>query len=246
MDEPPLAPAWRPLRTVAAIVAGGTGRRIGGDRPKQLLTLAGRSILEHAVAAFEDAAEVDDIVVLMAPGHVDEVRDALAAAGFTKVRAVAEGGATRDATSRRALELLGPDPCNVLIHDAARPLVTGRIIRACVEALCHHAAVLVAVAAADTVVVVDDAGLVTAVPERARLRRAQTPQAFRSPVIRAAYRLAGADPHFTATDDCSVVRAYLPDVPVVVVEGADDNIKITVPADLAVAEALLRRRSPPG
>jgi 2-C-methyl-D-erythritol 4-phosphate cytidylyltransferase len=231
---------WRPQRTVAAIVAGGTGTRIGGDRPKQLLPLAGRTILEHAVAAFETASEVDDIVVLMAAGHVEAARDRLA--GFAKVRAVVEGGATRSETSRRALDLLGPDPYDVLIHDAARPLVTGAIIRSCVDALRRHAAVLVAVPVTDTVVTLDRAGAVAGVPDRADLRLAQTPQAFRSPVIREAYRRAAADPGFRATDDCSVVRAYLPEVPVVVVPGDPANIKITVPDDLAVAEALLRSR----
>ena len=102
----------------------------------------------------------------------------------------------------------------------------------------------VAVPSSDTVVVVDG-DVIVATPDRATLRRQQTPQGFRLGTIRAAYARARADPAFTATDDCGVVLRYLPGVPIHVVPGSEDNIKITHPADLAVAEQLLKLRQGP-
>jgi 2-C-methyl-D-erythritol 4-phosphate cytidylyltransferase len=231
---------WRPERTVAVILAGGTGTRVGLGIPKQLLKVAGKPIIEHTVAVFEAAPEIDEILVLMAPGHVDEVKLLLDRAGFRKVTAVIEGGETRNATTRLALNAIGPGDCNILFHDAVRPLVSGRIVRECVNALWTHAAVDVAIPSADTIIAVDDDDLITDIPVRSRLRRGQTPQAFRSETIRTAYRLAEADPHFTATDDCGVVLRYLPEVPIKVIEGADENIKVTHPVDVHLADKLFQ------
>ena len=126
----------------------------------------------------------------------------------------------------------------MLIHDAARPLVSPAVIAGCVAALRQHDAVGTAVPSSDTILHVAG-GVITDVPPREILYRAQTPQGFRLSVIAEAHRRAAADPDFVATDDCSVVLRYLPDVPVHVVPGSESNIKVTYPGDLAVAEALL-------
>jgi 2-C-methyl-D-erythritol 4-phosphate cytidylyltransferase len=232
--------AWRPNRTVAVVLAGGTGSRVGLGIPKQLLKIAGKTILEHTIAVFEAAPEIDEIMVLMAPGYVEQVQGIVAAAGFRKVTKVVEGGDTRNATTRVALDLIGPDYCNLLFHDAVRPLLSGRIVRECVNALWTYSAVDVAIPSADTIIVVDDDECITDIPVRSRLRRGQTPQAFRSDTIREAYRLAADDPSFTATDDCGVVLRYLPDVPIKVIEGAEDNIKVTHPVDVHLADKLFQ------
>ena len=237
---PTLAMPWRPARSVAVVLAGGTGTRLGLGIPKQLLKVAGKSVIEHTITVFETAPEIDEIIVLMAPGHVGPVRQIVENAGFRKVTRVTEGGATRSETTRKALELIGPENCNILFHDAVRPLLTPRIVRECVDALATHSAVDVAIPSADTVVVVDENDYITDIPVRSRLRRGQTPQAFRSTTIREAYRLACADPNFTATDDCGVVLRYLPDVPIRVVAGGEENIKITYPVDIHLADRLLR------
>lgn len=232
------------LSTVAVILAGGTGSRVGMNSPKQLLKVAGKPILEHTVAAFEESAVIDEIIVLMAPGWVPEAVDIVTKAGFRKVSAVLAGGTTRNETTSIALRHVDDRECNLLFHDAVRPLVGQRIISDCVAALATYEAVDVAIPSADTIVEVRD-DVIGAVLDRERLRRGQTPQAFRASTIRAAYQLAAKDPDFTATDDCSVVLRYLPDVPIYLVEGSQRNIKVTYPIDVFLADQLFRLSSNP-
>jgi len=226
------------MRMVAVVLGGGMGQRLGATLPKQLLTLDGKSLLEHCVAAFCAAPGVDEVLVVMAAQYVDQVKAMLA--GYGKVTAVLSGGVARSDSTRVALAALGSaEECGVLFHDAARPLVDQRIIASCVSALSVYGAVGTAVPSSDTIVVVSD-GVMTEIPPRERLWRCQTPQAFRLSVIRRAHELAAADPDYAPTDDCGVVLRYLPDVPVHIVEGGEHNMKITYPQDLAIAEALLK------
>ena len=229
------------MQMVAVVLGGGVGRRLGAGMPKQLLTLGGTTLIERCVAAFEAAPGVDEIVVVMARGYTEPVRELLAGGGYRKVTAVIEGGVTRPDSTRAALAAIAasaPADCGVLLHDAARPLVDQRIIADCVAALAVHDAAGVAVATSDTIVIAED-GVMHSVPPRETLFRCQTPQCFRLPVITRAHELAAADPGFTPTDDCGVVLRYLPEVKVHVVPGSERNIKVTYPHDLAVAEALL-------
>jgi 2-C-methyl-D-erythritol 4-phosphate cytidylyltransferase len=236
------------MTTTAVILAGGTGRRLGLQAPKQLAEVGGRPILARAIAAFDAAPAVDDILVVMAPGHLAAAE---AAAGpYAKVTGVIAGGASRTDSTLCALSALTerPDGARVLFHDAARPFVDGRVIAECAAALDDAEAVAVAVPSSDTVVVVDGDRVVE-MPRRDSLRRFQTPQGFRLGTIRAAYERALADPAFAGdapTDDCGVVHRYLPDVPIVVVPGSERNIKITHPVDLVVAEQITARENAPG
>lgn len=240
-------------RTVAVVLAGGRGERLGASSPKQLLEIGGRTIVEHSIAAFDSSPDVDEVVVVMVPGFAADIERIVADRGYGKVSRVLEGGTTRTESTYLALSVLdtaegagraSPGPggaadCRVLLHDAVRPLVTHRIIGACAAALATYEAVTVAVPAADTVLEVDG-DVVVDVPHRTALRRAQTPQGFRLSTIRAAYDRAVADPDFGATDDTAVVLRYLPDVPIQVVPGSADNIKVTHPRDIVLAEELLR------
>ena len=231
------------MRMVAVVLGGGTGQRIGAALPKQLLRLGGRTLLEHCVAAFEQAPGIDESLVVMAGGYVEAVGAMLADGGYRKVTGVIVGGVARSDSTRAALAAIaasGLDPAGygVLLHDAARPLVDQRIIADCVAALGVHEAAGVAVPASDTMVITDD-GVMRSMPRRETLWRCQTPQCFRLPVIARAHELAAADPDFAPTDDCGVVLRYLPDVSVHIVPGSERNIKITYPQDLAVAKALL-------
>jgi 2-C-methyl-D-erythritol 4-phosphate cytidylyltransferase len=231
------------MRTVAVVLAGGIGQRFGGDKPKQLHVLAGRTLIEHSVAAFEQAPGVDEILIVMPPGGAAPAREQFPAAQeYSKVTGVIEGGITRTDSTRCAIAALGGQECDVLFHDAARPLLDQRIIADCVAALAADRAIGVAIPSSDTIVEVTD-GVITGMPRRDTLARCQTPQGFRLSVIRQAYQRADADPGFPgrpATDDCGIVHRYLPDVPVRLVLGSERNIKITYPGDLDLAETLLR------
>jgi 2-C-methyl-D-erythritol 4-phosphate cytidylyltransferase len=245
------------MRTVAVVLAGGAGLRLGGTAPKQLQLLASQTLLERCVAAFQRAPAVDQIVVVIAADFQAQARQVLGDR-YAKVSDIITGGKERPDSTRSAIDLLsrtwpgtggqgagapeaaGPD-CNVLFHDAARPLVDQRIIADCVAALDACEAVGVVLPSADTIVAVTD-GVMTSMPPRESVGRCQTPQGFRLSVIRRAHQRAAADPRageFRATDDCGIVLRYLPDVPVRAVPGSERNLKITYPGDLRIAELLL-------
>ena len=223
----------------AVVLGGGVGNRFGASMPKQLLTLDGRTLVEHCVAAFGRAPGVDEVLLVMPPGYAAEAAKLVG----DQVSAVIAGGVTRSDSVRNALAHLTArhpaETTGVLLHDAARPLVSQRVIADCVAAVGSHDAAGTAVPTSDTIVVAED-GVMSHVPPRERQLRCQTPQCFRLSVIARAHELAAADPDFTPTDDCGVVLRYLPDVPVHVVPGSERNVKITYPGDLAVANALLR------
>lgn len=234
------------LRNVGVVLAGGTGTRVGQSIPKQLIKVAGKTIIEHTIATFNESPLIDEILVMMAPGYLDDVRAIVKKGGYDKVTQVLEAPGTpvRNDTTAAALAALGEEDCNVLFHDAVRPLVSHTIIAANVEALRTHQAVDTAIPSADTVIKVDESGsrLVDVIP-RHLLRRGQTPQSFRLSTIRAAYAKAAVDPEFAATDDCTVVLRYLPEVPIAVVSGHERNMKVTEPIDISLADKLFQLES---
>lgn len=229
-------------RAVAVVLGGGMGTRFGAALPKQLLTLAGKTLVEHCVAAFAAAPGVDEILLVMPLAYHEEAKRLVG----DQVSAIIEGGVTRSDSVRNALAQISARypaaDTGVLIHDAARPLVTQQIIADCVAALRRHDAIGTAVPTSDTILVVGN-DVIAHVPPRETLYRAQTPQCFRLEIIARAHALAAADPAFVPTDDCGVVLRYLPDIPVHIVPGSESNLKVTYPADLAIAEALIRARA---
>jgi 2-C-methyl-D-erythritol 4-phosphate cytidylyltransferase len=232
------------MQTVAVVLAGGTGTRFGGGLPKQLRDLAGRTIMAHCVAAFSLAPGVDSVLVVTAAEVADQVRQEVTGAG--KVAGVITGGGTRTESTQCAINWLntrfaGGSDCKVLFHDAARPLIDQQTIAACIGALDEWEAVGTVVDCADTIVEVANGTIRRTLP-RESLARCQTPQGFRLAVISRAYELASADPDFAAlpaTDDCSVVLRYLPEIPIRTVAGSERNMKITYAADIAIAGTLL-------
>jgi 2-C-methyl-D-erythritol 4-phosphate cytidylyltransferase len=224
---------------------------MGGNVPKQLQLLAGRTLLEHSVGAFEQAPGIDEIVVVLPADLMAEGERALGQS-YPKVSKIIVGGADRPGSTLRAIEFLSSGEaaeadCNVLFHDAARPLVDQRIIADCLDCLTACQALGVVVPTSDTIVEVTD-GIMTSIPPRESLCRCQTPQGFRLSVIRRAHELAAADPDaatFSATDDCGIVLRYLPEIKVRAVPGNERNMKITYPADFLIAESLLALESSP-
>lgn len=231
-------------RTIAVVLAGGVGTRVGLGMPKQLIRIAGKAIVEHTLERLESHPGIDEILVMMNAASFHELDHLRDDPRFTKLRDVLPGGSTRNETTRLALESLASgEDVKVLLHDAVRPFVDSRTIDDCIAALDEFDAVDTAIPSADTIIEVDDADLISDIPPRARLRRGQTPQGFRLSVIRRAYEAAQADPQFAATDDCGVVFTYLPDVPIKVVQGTAANMKVTEPLDLHIADKIFQLES---
>ena len=227
--------------TFAVVLAGGIGVRVGLGMPKQLIRIAGKAIVEHTLEALEASPLIDEVLVMMNAASIHELDHLKSDERFTKLTAVLPGGDTRNDTTRLALAALPTDgTTKVLFHDAVRPFVDDRIIEDCVRALDDYDAVDTAIPSADTIIEVDDDSIITAIPARSRLRRGQTPQAFRLSVIRRAYELAERDADFSATDDCGVIFTYLPDVKIKVIMGTAQNMKITEPLDIHIADKIFQ------
>lgn len=228
------------LKNIAIILAGGTGSRMGADRPKQFLDIEGRSIIERSVDAFEQAQGIDEVAVVVHPDWTGYMQEIVARNGWKKLGRIIDGGSERYMSSLNAIAayLDCPDDTNLLFHDAARPFVSQDIIARVLKSLDTHEAVGVGIPSTDTIWEVRQdfdrelSKFISHIPERRTMYRAQTPQAFRLPLIRDAYQRALQDPSFRATDDCGVVRRYMPGVKICVVAGDEQNRKITFPEDL--------------
>ncbi len=216
--------------TIAAIiVAAGRGVRAGGDVPKQWQLLAGVPVVAHAVRAFANEAQIGPIVVVVHPEDMGRVQAMVQG----RVSAVC-GGATRAASVRAALEALeGQGVSQVMIHDAARPLVSRDLIGRLIAAMAGSDAVAPALPVSDALWR-SSGDLVAASVPRDGLWRAQTPQCFRHDAILAAHRAYGAD----AADDVEVARAA--GIAVTILPGEERNLKLTWPGDFARAETILR------
>ena len=235
------------MTNIAVILAGGIGARVGGTLPKQLLPLQdGKSVLEHAVDAFEQSPYIDEVCIVMHPDYIVRAEQMLLANAWQKVRHIIPGGKERWESSVNAIrrlgeEVRGDEDVNLLLHDAARPFVSQEIIVRVCEALEEHEAVTVAIPSTDTVYEMAD-GKVARIPQRAAIMRAQTPQAFRLALIADAYAKAlGVDNlsaeacaavHLPATDDCGIVHEHMPDTPIYIVIGEEQNKKITFKEDI--------------
>lgn len=227
---------------IAVILAGGSGTRLGGDKPKQFLVVEGKTILEHSIDAFHQNERIDEVAVVCREDYIDEVKSIVRARNYNKVKNVLCGGKERYHSSLAAISVCNNEDDCLLLHDAVRPLVSQRIINDCLDALKEYDAVDVAVATTDTIIQVDEENRIVNIPMRSTLRNVQTPQAFRVHTIRRAFELALKDPAFMPTDDCSVVHRYLPETLIYVVEGENTNIKITYASDLDTLSSALRKR----
>ncbi|MBB4139756.1 bifunctional cytidylyltransferase/SDR family oxidoreductase [Microbacterium invictum] len=229
-------------RTVAVVLAGGIGVRVGLGIPKQLIKIAGKAIVEHTLETLDAHPLIDEVIIMMNAGSLSEL-DHLLSGRFRKLTRVLPGGETRNDTTQLAIAAIEGDDTKVLFHDAVRPFIDDRIIRDCVDALDTYDAVDTAIPSADTIIQVDDARHITGIPDRSTLRRGQTPQAFRLGTIRRAYEIAAGDLSFRATDDCGVVFQYLPETPIYVVDGTPENMKVTEPIDVHIADKIFQLQS---
>jgi 2-C-methyl-D-erythritol 4-phosphate cytidylyltransferase len=228
------------MSTIAIILAGGSGERFGGTVPKQFFMAAGRSLLEICLGRFQEHPGIEGIILVCPAAYLALAEKTVVSGGFAKVKAVLTGGEIRQGSSAIGVNAAPGGAENILIHDAARALVPPMVISRVLAALTEAEAVMPVLPASDTTVRVDDAGWVTAVLDRAKLGLAQTPQGFKPEIIRRAHALAGDEGFRGAGDDCSLVLRYRL-AAVRTVPGDVENIKVTVPQDLVIAEAILKK-----
>lgn len=229
-------------RNIAIILAGGVGSRLGMSTPKQFFKVAGKMVVEHTIDVFERNQHIDEIAIVSNPALVADFENIVLRNKWRKVKKILKGGAERYYSSLSAITAYQNEDANLIFHDAVRPLVSQRIIDDVVKALDTHRAVNVAVPSADTIIEVDG-DFITNIPDRSRLRRGQTPQAFDRQLIADAYEKALKDPNFRTTDDCGVVRTYLPEEPIFVVRGEESNMKLTYREDTYMMDKLFQLKS---
>lgn len=227
----------------AVIVAGGSGERFGDPRGKQFVELAGLPLVAWSILAFDSAPSIAHIVLVCPAGREQQMRsDVLSRLDLRCEVTLAAGGNTRQDSVFSGLMAVPQNLELVAIHDGARPLIEMSIIEECLAVVRsdrHVNGALCASRVTDTLKMVDTSGRVVGTPDRSQLWSAQTPQTFRREVILAAHETALLE-GFVGTDDASLVEHVLGNV--YVVEAPRDNIKVTVPEDLAIAEATLQAR----
>jgi ribitol-5-phosphate 2-dehydrogenase (NADP+) / D-ribitol-5-phosphate cytidylyltransferase len=226
-------------RNLAIILAGGSGSRMGHDTPKQFLKLKEKTILQHTLERFEYHPGIHHIFLVIPGEDLNRAGEMIRSSGYKKVLKLVNGGRTRQESSRLGVAAAPAGEYeNVLIHDAARPFVSKKIIDALLEKLEDCNAVNVAVPSPDTIIQIDDNNRVTDVPDRRYLRRVQTPQAFKLELIRKAHSQALEKGITNASDDCTLIlKLRLAEI--CVIEGSERNIKITYPSDLQWAVKML-------
>ncbi|MDR0206876.1 MAG: 2-C-methyl-D-erythritol 4-phosphate cytidylyltransferase [Bacteroidales bacterium] len=219
---------------IAIILAGGAGSRSGYDIPKQLVTVAGKTVLEHTVDVFENNAHIDEIAIVIHEYYINDIENIIIRNEWKKVKEVLQGGKERFDSSFSAIKAYKQFPnYNLIFHDAVRPLVSQRIINEVVESLENYNAVGVSIPVVDTIYEIDETqSLLKSIPVRSLYHRAQTPQGFKSETIHKAYQIAMQDVNFQSTDDCSVVANCLPEEKIFLVRGDETNRKMTYKEDL--------------
>lgn len=227
-------------RCTAVIVAAGQASRMQGI-DKISLELAGQPVIQRTVEAFQSAALVDEIVIVTNREKLGWLRSFCKAKGYTKVTTVTEGGETRVHSVMRGLDQVSRESGLAAIHDGARPLVTPELIDQAIRKAMRYHAAAPAIPVKDTIKVAQG-GLVTRTPDRSALFAVQTPQVFDFDLLRGALQKA-LDTNAPITDDCSAVEAL--GMSVYLTEGSEENIKLTTPLDVIVAEAILKRREQP-
>lgn len=221
------------MKTYALILAGGKGLRMGADLPKQFLLLAGKPVLMHAMEAFHEAEPSTELILVLPLEHQAYWATLCAEHGFGLKHQVATGGAVRFESVQNGLAFIQEESL-VAVHDGVRPLVKPALIRKCYETAAIKGAVIPVFELTESIRRIE--GDRSYAEDRSRYRSVQTPQTFRSDILKNAYEQSFQD---VFTDDASVVEAAGHEI--ALVEGHRENIKITTPQDLLLAEQLLKR-----
>jgi 2-C-methyl-D-erythritol 4-phosphate cytidylyltransferase/2-C-methyl-D-erythritol 2,4-cyclodiphosphate synthase len=228
------------MRTVAIIPAGGSGKRLGADVAKQYLFLNSMPVLVHTLNVFQKSGAIDDIILVVPKDDLASIRKQIIEKyALTKVSAIVAGGNERQDSVRNGLGAI-TKPCDVVIvHDGVRPFITGDIIAQVARAAAEEGAASIGVPAKDTIKETTGENIVTTTLPRRNLWQTQTPQAFQYDLLCRAYEAATRDGYY-GTDDASLVERM--GAPVLMIAGSYENIKITTPEDLIMAEALMKEK----
>ena len=217
------------------IVAAGSGVRLGRSEPKAFVKIGGRTMLSYTLLVVASVSSIKELVIAVPDGFESAARAEVTAVGVRIPVKITGGGAERQDSVRIALGLTSSESDLVVVHDAARPMVTAKIFEACLEAAARAGGAIAAIPVADTLKRVVDSAIAETIA-RAGLWQAQTPQAFRREVLVAAHSRA-LNERIIATDDADLVERS--GTRVEVVDGSTANIKITTPSDLAIVEAII-------
>lgn len=235
-------------KCTAIILAAGQGKRMGGKVQKQYLELLGHPILYYSLAAFQDSPLIDSMLLVTGAAEIPYVQQEIVEKyHFSKVRAVVEGGAERYASVWKGLQALENEMTEeekdgyVFIHDGVRPFVHEEILSRAFDAVKQYHACVVGMPSKDTVKLADEEGFVAVTPARSLVWSIQTPQVFDFRLAYQAYAQLEKSGRSDVTDDAMIVEAFT-ETKVRLVEGSYENIKITTPEDLKIAEAFLKRR----
>lgn len=217
----------------AIILASGTGSRVGGEIPKQFIKIKGKTILEYTIEAFEKNNNTDRIILVVHKDYLDFCKNF----NFKKLYKIVEGGKRRQDSSKIGVDLVEENDAKILIHDGARCFITNKIIDNCYEALNNYEAINTGIETTDTIVVVENNIMVNTL-DRNKLISCQTPQGFKSSLIKKAHNLAIKN-NIEVTDDVSLITK-LNLGKVFIVKGDNKNIKITYPKDIDFAKENLK------
>jgi 2-C-methyl-D-erythritol 4-phosphate cytidylyltransferase len=225
------------MPTTAVILAGGSGLRAGFGIPKQFALIRDIPIIAYTINAFNNHPEIDEIIIVSRSEDITHLRAVCDTYLFKKIKNIIPGGSTRQESSYNGIfECSGTDESIVLIHDAARPVISPALISRCIQKATEYGAALAAVPPSDTILKSAE-GMILEFLNRSELLCAQTPQSFKLGIIRNAHKKAKDERFLSATDDTSlVIRLGLP---CAVVQGEPENIKVTLPGDFILAEKLL-------
>jgi 2-C-methyl-D-erythritol 4-phosphate cytidylyltransferase len=222
----------------AIVVAAGSGSRMRAQVKKQYMTISGEMLFIHTVRIFDQHPEIRSVVLVVSSGDEEFVSEALKSNKWTKTIRVVAGGDTRQESVYCGLRALSEGSEYIAVHDGARPFLSQTVLTAAIRKAYELGAVTVAVPVKDTIAVVEE-GIVKDVPERSTLWAVQTPQIFKTSLLKEAHQAAIQDA-FVGTDDASLVRRIGHDVHIQI--GGYSNMKITTPEDLLIAELVLQER----
>lgn len=228
------------MKCTAIVLAAGQGKRMNSSVQKQFLMLKGKPLLYYSLACFQKSKDIEDIILVTGKECIDFCKqEIIELYGFTKVSKVAAGGKERYDSVYAGL-CACEDTDYVFIHDGARPFVTEEIISRAKDAVLEFQACIVGMPSKDTVKIADADQMVKETPNRSTVWNIQTPQAFSYTLIKEAHEIARTQNMEAITDDAMVVETYK-NAPVRLVEGAYENIKITTPEDILIAEKFLEK-----